>query len=69
MRPYTTGEVIRLLHVSRFWIANVVNNANRSTPHPLLRAHLARGMWDKEQVDYFIAHREELEGRRKEKTP
>lgn len=67
--PYTTAELLQLLGVFRTYPQAVIFRPRvDGSAHPLKAAYLGRGMWDRERVDYFLAHREELDGRRKEKT-
>ena len=60
-RPYTTAEVAALFLMRRgvtfnsAYYNNVIKRLERKTTHPLARAKLARGMWDRTMIDNYLA--------------
>lgn len=57
-QTYTTSELLRLLNrQGTTYIANVIKNPRRKTPHPLLAALVGRGLWSREIVDEYLKSR------------
>ena len=60
-RPYTTAEVPELFLMRRgvtinsAYYNNVIKRLERKTTHPLARAKLARGMWDRTMIENYLA--------------